>query len=343
MLVASTSGRRLGNGWKQYREQVTRKYGSGSYTILLQEEPVTDAPRMGHYRRALGAYGAAAKLGVITPQEGGVLSTAAGVGTTVGVSALASGTAIGSFAGPIGAGVGALVGVIAGLFEASAARAKGATEENQAINEYLPSWDSGLQQIFAAANAGTITGAEAASLVPSLMSAWWQAAAQFKGLPGVADASGGGGNCGSYISGQTTPCTPSGGPGCDKSCTAFCCVGCHDLMPSAQDAIRILGLSQGGSVNVCTVYGSGYGATQRNGYSLSYAAPKIAAPVATATGTTSTAATAAIASSTVASEAAAAVSALTGGSISSLTTGTILGIPWYLVVGLGLFAAVELF
>ena len=60
----------------------------------------------------------------------------------------------------------ALVGIIAGLFEASAARAKGAKEENQAINEYLPSWDSGLQQIFAAANSGQITGGGSGFLGP---------------------------------------------------------------------------------------------------------------------------------------------------------------------------------
>ena len=326
MLVrAQSRGGRLGDSWRQYREQVTQRHGNGGYTILLREEPVSDPVPLGHYRYAFGARGPAAKLGAVTAQEGGLLSTAGAVGTTIGVSSLAAGTALGSFAGPIGAGVGALVGIIAGLFEASAARAKGAKEENQAINEYLPSWDSGLQQIFAAANSGQITGAEAASLVPSLMSAWWQAAAQFKGLPGVADASNGGANCGTYIPGQTQACSPTGGPGCGKSCTAFCCVGCNDLMPSAQYAIYLFGLPTGGQLNVCTVYSSKYGASQRNGYTLNYTPPA----GSTASGT-------AAASSSVASEAASAVSALTGG-----TSGTIFGLPWYLVLGVAGFAAWE--
>src|SRR5580693_7809181 len=177
------------------------------------------------------------RLGAITSQEGSVLATGASVGTSV---ALAS--TIGAWAGPVGAAAGAIVGVIAGLFEASAARAKGAKEENQAINEYLPAWDQALQTIFQEANAGTITAAEAISALQTLMPQWWQAAAQFKGLPGVSDASHGGSNCGTYNPTTSTPCTPTGGPGCDKSCTAFCCIGCSDLAPTIAYAIYLFGI-----------------------------------------------------------------------------------------------------
>jgi hypothetical protein len=247
----------------------------------------------------------------------GLVSTGAGVATSAGVSTLAAGTALGSWAGPIGAGVGALVGVIAGLFAASAARAKGAKEENAAVNAYLPAFDQGLQQIFAAANSGQITGAQGAQLVPSLLQQWWAAMAQFRGLPGVADNSGGGASCGSYVSGSTTRCSP--GHPCSKSCTAGCCVGCNDLWPSALDAIRILNSPTGGTFTTCTVYGSGYGATQRNGYSLTYTPP--AAPAAG----TAAAAVGSLTSSLVATD------PTTGGT-------TILGFPWYLVVGGGVAA-----
>jgi hypothetical protein len=288
-------------GWRSYREVVTKRWGPREFSIRLRPEP--DRSRgMGSGLHGLG----------LTSQQGGLLSTGAAVGTSAAVSSLAAGTALGSFAGPIGAGIGALVGIITGLFAASAARAKGATEENQAVNEYLPTWDQALQAIFAQANAGTITGAQAASMVPSLMAQWWAAAAQFKGLPGVADNSSGGANCGSYVSGQTTRCSP--GHPCDKSCTAFCCVGCNDLWPSSLDAIAVLSNPAGGTLNTCTVYGSGYGATQRAGYSLTYTPP----PAASAAG-----ASAALAS--------------LGGS-----TGTILGLPWYVVVGAAALAAYEL-
>ena len=325
------SGRRSGLGgnaaWKRYREVVAKRYGNGIYSIYLREEPGYPMP---------------AHLGELTPQEGGVLSTGAAVGTTIGVSSVAAGTAIGSFAGPIGAGVGALVGIIAGLFSASAARAKGATEENDAVNQYLPAWDQALQEIFAQANAGAITGPQAASLVPSLMQAWWAAAAQFHGLPGVADNSNGGASCGSYTSGVTTPCSP--GHPCTKSCTAFCCVGCNDLWPSSLDAIRLLSSGKAGSINTCTVYGSGYGATQRNGYSLTYTPPP-PPPAATSTpaGSTSTGTGTGIVSTTAAASTTAslALSSVIGTDASGDLL--ILGLPWYYAAlgGLGVFLALR--
>jgi hypothetical protein len=255
--------------WVHYREQVTKIYGGGGYDIALRR--LEGCPIHGN-RRGLG----------ITSQEGGLLSTAASVGTTVGTA-----SAIGAWAGPVGAAAGAIVGVIMGLFQASAARAKGAKEENQAVNEYLPAWDQGMQAIFAAANNGSATPAECISALQTLMQQWWAAAAQFKGLPGVADASGGGANCGTYVPGQTTPCTPTGGPGCDSSCTAMCCIGCHDLMPSAAYAAYLFGLPQGGSLNVCEVYASKYGATERPMYTLTYTPPPAGSAGADAVAATS--------------------------------------------------------
>jgi hypothetical protein len=306
-------------GYTRYDEIVTQRRGSGRYTIALRKQGLGNSQ---YIRRGLG----------ITSSEGGLLSTAGAVGTTVAVSSLAAGTAIGSFAGPIGAGVGALVGIIAGLFEASAQRAKDAKEENQAVNQYLPAWDQGMQAIFSAANAGTATPAECISAVQSLMSNWWQAAAQFHGLPGVADASNGGSNCGTYVSGQTTACSPTGGPQCNKACTAFCCVGCRDLYPGAQDAIAVFSKPGGGTVNICEVYGSSYGATQRNGYSLTYTPVPTPAPVPGA-GTGSTAAANGLVSTTTAS---------TTSLEAEAETATILGLPWYLVVGGGLAAFLAL-
>jgi hypothetical protein len=251
--------------WVHYREQVTKIYGGGGYDIAL--------------RRLDGLRG----LGLnINPAEGSILATGATVGTT-----LATASSIGAFAGPVGAAAGAIVGIIMGLFQASAARAKGAKEENQAVNEYLPAWDQGMQAIFQAANAGTATPAECTAALQTLMQQWWAAAAQFKGLPGVADASNGGSNCGTYTPGVTPACSPTGGPGCDSSCTAMCCIGCRDLMPSAAYAAYLFGLPQGGTLNVCEVYASKYGASERPMYSLTYTPPPAgsagAAAVSTAT------------------------------------------------------------
>jgi hypothetical protein len=247
-----------GKPWRRYREVVTQVYGRGTYDIALQR---LDGVRPSQYRR----------LGAINQAAGSALTTGAAVGTTVAITQLAP--EIGAWAGPIGAAAGALVGIVLGLFQASAARAKGAKEENQAINEYLPAWDQGLKAIFSAANAGTATPAECISALQTLMQQWWAAAAQFHGLPGVADASNGGASCGTYTPNVTPACSPSNGPGCDKSCTAFCCIGCYDLAPSAAFAAYLFGLPTGGTLNVCTVYASKYGASQRSQYSVTYTPP----------------------------------------------------------------------
>jgi hypothetical protein len=245
-------------GWQRYREVVTRQYGRGTFDIALRP---LDGLRGRHFR-GMGAI-----------QAAGLISTGAAVGTTTAVSSLAAGTALGSWAGPIGAGVGALVGIIAGLWSAHDARVKGAKTENQIVGSAVTAWDQGMQAIFAAANSGQITGAQGVPLVSQLLSSYWAAVEQAKGLPGVADSSGYGSNCGSYTSGVTTPCTPSGHPACNKSCTAGCCVGCNDLYPSSLDAIRVLQNPNGGSFSTCTVYSSSFGLAQRSGYTLSYTPP----------------------------------------------------------------------
>lgn len=252
MFVAQ---RRLGNTdrqWKRYSEVVTRVKGRGRYTIFLREEPRGFSPR---------------GLGQIS--TGSIVAT----GASVGGSAVASAAGLGAAAGPIGAGIGALVGIIASLWAAHDARVKGATEENEIVGSALSTWDAGMQQIFAAANSGQITGQQGAQLVSQLMASYWSAVAQAKGLPGVADSSNSGGNCGSYTPGQTTRCTPSGAPKCNKQCTVGCCVGCNDLYPSSLDAIAVLMSASGGSFTTCTVYSSSFGLAQRNGYQLSYTPP----------------------------------------------------------------------
>ena len=44
-------------------------------------------------------------------------------------------------------------------------------------------------------------------------------------------------------------------------------------------AVQVLNNPAGGTIEVCTVYGSKYGANLRSGYSLSYKPPKLPTPV----------------------------------------------------------------
>jgi hypothetical protein len=286
-MYARTAHRRarLGSGdWQRFEEQVTESLGNGRYRIQL---------------RRLGGLGAPVN---VTP----LVATGATVGTSVGLA-----STIGVWAGPVGAAAGAIVGIIAGLWSAHNARVKGAKAENQIVGSAVQTWDAGMRAIFQAANSGQITGADAGQLVSQLLQQYWGAVQQAKGMPGVADNSGYGGNCGSYTAGVTQACSP--GHPCSKSCTSGCCVGCNDLWPSSLEAIALLNNPKGGSVNICTVYSDKYGLAQRGGYTLTYTPPRASA------------------AGSVGGAAASALSSLTGG----LTGGSsVAGIPlWVLLVG----------
>ena len=232
-------------------------------------------------RRTLGA----------AVNKGGIIASGAGIATTTAISSLAAGTALGAWAGPIGAGVGAVVGIIAGLWSAHNARVKGAKTENAVVGSAVQVFDGAMKAIFAAANAGQISGAQAAQTCQQFLQQYWAQLAQVKGMPGTADASGGGANCGTWPGGNV--CGMVGVPGapngkCGKSCTAGCCVGCLDITPSILQAVAAFSNPAGGTINVCTVYGSSYGLTQRSQYSLTYTPPPAAAVVSnsvTAAGT----------------------------------------------------------
>jgi hypothetical protein len=246
---------------------------------------MTHAPRFGHYARApkiplhqLGWLGATN----ITP----LVSAGAQVGTPFAASAAvsatgATGMAAGALTAGIGAGIAILVGIIGGLWSAHEARVKGATQENQAINSAVQAFDAGIKAIFAAANSSdpsqNITGTQAAQQCQLLLQQFFAEMAPYTRAPGAADASNGGANCGNGQLNPGGPCTGTpGGHMCDKSCTATCCVGCQDLYPTVLQAQQVFANPQGGTIQVCTVYGSKYGANLRSGYSLTYTPPKIA-------------------------------------------------------------------
>lgn len=247
-----------------------------------------------------------AGLGVSAPAAVASLAPVAATGTSI-----AAAGAAGSWAGPIGAGVGILVGLIAGLWAAHDARVKGAKTENAVMNSAVQAFDASLQAIFAAANSGQVTGAQAASECQSVLATYWSEMRPYQSGPGAADASNGGSGCASV-----TVCNQQTAPGlpCNKSCTAGCCVGCDVLTPTINQAIAIF-QAGGGTLSVCPVYGSSYGGSDRASYTLTYAPP---APTATSTVTN---AISSVLSPTVA-----------GSSSSSLLTLGLLGLGLLLVL-----------
>lgn len=256
-------------------------------TPLYQQgwAPAVHRPRFGHLVMApkiplhqLGAFGDVNPVPIVS--AGATIATTAAAPAIVSAAGLTAGTAAaGALTAGIGAGVAILVGVLAGLWAKHEARIKGAKAENQAINSAVQTFDAGLKAIFAAANSSdpsvNVSGATAADQVQQLYQQFWAQMLPFTKALGAADSSNGGTNCGSGLN-PKGPCegTP-GGHKCDKNCTASCCVGCQDLYPTMLQAVAVLNNPSGGSVQVCTVYGSKYGAQQRSGYTLTYTPPKI--------------------------------------------------------------------
>jgi hypothetical protein len=257
-----TTQSRLGSPWRQYQEQVVARDGKGGYTILLRPDPVALRGLRG--------------LGAGTAQ---IISAGAGVATKVATPSIVaatgvSGLAAGALTAGIGAGVAVLVGLLASLWSAHEARAKGAKTENAAVNSAVQAFDASLKAIFAAANAGTITAAQAGQYCQQTFQNFWQYQSPYMTGPGRADSSGGGSNCGNGTLNPGGPCTGTpGGHVCNAACTASCCVGCQDLYPTILQALSVFNSPTGGTITVCTVYGSGYGAFQRGSYSLTYTPP----------------------------------------------------------------------
>jgi hypothetical protein len=262
-----TTQSRLGSPWRQYQEQVVARDGKGGYTILLRPDPAA----LSGLRR-----GGLRGLGAGTAQ---IISAGAGVATKVATPSIvaatgASGLAAGALTAGIGAGVAVLVAVLASLWSAHEARAKGATTENAAVNSAVQAFDGSLKAIFAAANAGTISAAQAGQYCQQTFQNFWQYQAPYMTGPGRADSSGGGSSCGNGTLNSGGPCTGTpGGHLCNLACTASCCVGCQDLYPTILQALSVFNSPTGGMITACTVYGSKYGAIQRGSYSLTYTPP----------------------------------------------------------------------
>lgn len=246
---------------------------------MYRPAPTLMAPKVPLYQLGALAADPAKIVGSTAPVA--AAGTAFAITAAAGGTVAAGGAAWGAVAGPVGAAVGLLIGIIAGLWAAHEARAKGAKQENTIVNSVVQTFDAALRAIFAAANSNdptqSIPASEAISQCEQLLAQCWQKLAQVRGLPGVADNSGSGANCGTYVPGVTTRCSPK--KPCDKSCTAGCCVGCNDLWPTILDAIAVFQNPNGGTVNTCTVYSSKYGAAQRGGYSLTYQPPVMASAV----------------------------------------------------------------
>lgn len=165
--------------------------------------------------------------------SGQLFSGAAQIGTQVGTQAVkASGAVAGlgltAATAGIGAAVGIVVSVAAALLKAHQARLKGAKNENQALDMYIPVFDSFVSQLAQAYNSRQTTAADAAAAAQQFDRSLYNSLRALTGGPGTAwnDVTGMAGKC-------------------DKGCTASCCIYFGALGPVLNDISSVLGFPTG--------------------------------------------------------------------------------------------------
>jgi len=179
---------------------------------------------------------------------------------------------MGALALGITAGVGLGTSIVKALLGQHTLRLHDAQNENEAVANIIPAFDSDIQEINQAFNSGTdaATCIAACAKVDQQVHSYLQSQV---GKPGTSwnDATGMKGKC-------------------DKTCTVGCCVYFGDLGPALSLAVVAMGGSPlnpqwgsndprihlsttGAVVDVPTVYVSKYGLPNRAGYSLNFIKP----------------------------------------------------------------------
>ena len=128
----------------------------------------------------------------------------------------------------IAAGAAIITGIVTSLLQAHAARLRGATNENQAADHYVPVVDSFISSIVNAYNSRQATAAQCASGLQQFDQQLYQSMRGLVGAPGTAwnDTNGMAGKC-------------------DKTCTVSCCLYFSDLGPALNNISYVLGFPTG--------------------------------------------------------------------------------------------------
>lgn len=209
--------------------------------------------------------------------DGVLFSGGAAIGTAVATGAITSSAAASVAAGGtatflgmgvatavpvVGAAIAVAVAIASAIYKAHKARLQGATNENEAVDRYIPVFDSFVKQATDAYNSGQISAGQCAQICQQFDQALYQTFRGFVGHPGTAwsDTAGMAGKC-------------------DKSCTVGCCVYFGDLGPVLNNISYVLGFPtskwgkgdpriSGRTVTVPKVYPSKYSRFTRPLYSI---------------------------------------------------------------------------
>lgn len=198
--------------------------------------------------------------------DGAIFSGAGQVGTQVASQAVKStglaGVGLSAATAGIAAGVGIIVGIATTLLAQHKARMTGAKNENAAVDQYVPVFDSFVKAIVQAYNSKQCTAQQAATACQQMDQYIYQTFRSFVGQPGTQwnDTSGMAGKC-------------------DKTCTVGCCVYFGDLGPVLNNISAVLGFQtskwgkgdpriSGRTITVPKVYPSKYSSYSRELYTV---------------------------------------------------------------------------
>lgn len=195
-----------------------------------------------------------------------LFSGSAQIGTQVSTQAVKStglsGVGLSAATAGIAVGAGIIVGLAESLLAAHKARLQGAKNENAAVDQYVPVFDSFISSLLQAYNSRQITAAQAASTAQQFDRYIYNAFKSLVGAPGTAWRD------------------EIGGP-CDKGCTVGCCVYYGDIGPVLNDISFVLGFPtgkwgagdwriSGRTVTVPKVYPSKYSPYTRAQYTITF-------------------------------------------------------------------------
>jgi hypothetical protein len=155
-----------------------------------------------------------------------VFSGTSQIGTTAATSVAKNMGTAANAVPIIGAAVGAAIAVAAALLAAHSARLKGATNENQAVDQYDPVFVSFVNQLVAAYNSGQISKQQAATTAQQFDRALYNSLRALVGAAGT-----------HWVDIPNGPC--------NKSCTVGCCIYWGIFAPALDDISYVLGFPTG--------------------------------------------------------------------------------------------------
>lgn len=163
------------------------------------------------------------------------------------------------------------IGIVTGIFSGMAERARQATSENQALNEFVAGVDQAIKQVASDYNSGQISQNDAEAEIASIWS--WYGQVVTPHIQPNRNGCASGSNCpGTATQYASTNGVPNGF--CSGNEGASCCVGCGPIRLALENMSHALQAGKG-TFTVPKVWGDHYGLQTREAYTISLNPPPL--------------------------------------------------------------------